>query len=193
MNYRVGRFTKGTLFAAMVLSLAACQAPAPKPMATIESTEEVSATVEKIDVAERLLSLRTADGEVVTVEVDPAVQNLAQMKVGDRVVARYREAIGAQITTSASGAPATVKLNADRAKPGERPGASVSSATTIPVTISSVDAARSLVSFYGEDGLVRAITVETPEAKAFIKQLKAGDKVEVTFTEAFAVSVEPAK
>ncbi len=190
----VGDSIRCSLPAAIAVTLlAACQTPAPKPMAPIEDTVEVSATVEKIDVAERLLSLRTESGDVVTVEVDPLVKNLAQMKVGDRVVAQYREAIGAQIRTTASDAPATVQLNTDVAKPGERPGASASSTTTIPVTIASVDAAKDLVSFYGEDGLMRAITVQTPQAKAFIKQLKVGDKVEVTYTEAFAVSVVPAK
>jgi hypothetical protein len=32
--------------------------------------------------------------------------------------------------------------------------------------------------------------LETPEAQAFAKKLKAGDEVIVTFTEALAVSVE---
>jgi len=36
-------------------------------------------------------------------------------------------------------------------------------------------------------------TVQTPQAKEFIKQLKPGDTVVVTFTEALALSVEPAK
>ncbi|MEZ5565003.1 MAG: hypothetical protein R3F24_05570 [Gammaproteobacteria bacterium] len=178
---------KGTFFAAIFLTLAACQTPAPKPMAPIKSVETVSATVESINVKERLLSLKTESGDVVTVQVDPLVRNFAQMKVGDQVVAQYREAIGAQIKTTGSDGPATVQLNADIARPGERPGASASSTTTIPVTIASVDARRNMVSFYRDDGLMRVITVQTPEAKAFIKQLKPGNKVEITYTEALAV------
>lgn len=178
-----------------MLVVAACQSspPAPQPMKTIESTAKITATVEQIDHAKRLLSLRSPSGEMVTVEVDPAVRNLDQMKVGDRVVATYREAIGAQIRSSASGEPATVKISADVAEPGERPAASATSTVMVPVTIASVDSANDLVSFYGEDGLVRAITVQTDEARAFIKQLKPGDHVEVTFTEAFAINVERAE
>lgn len=177
-----------------MLVVAACQStpPTPQPMKTIESTAKITATVEQIDHAKRLLSLKSPSGEMVTVEVDPAVRNLDQMKVGDRVVATYREAIGAQIRSSASGAPATVKISADVAEPGERPAASATSTVMVPVTIASVDSANDLVSFYGEDGLVRAINVQTDEARAFIKQLKPGDHVEVTFTEAFAISVERA-
>lgn len=178
-----------------MLAVAACQSTpqTPQPMKTIESTAKITATVEQIDHAKRLLSLKSPSGEMVTVEVDPAVRNFDQMKVGDRVVATYREAIGAQIRSSASGEPATVQVSADVAKPGERPSASATSTVLVPVTIASVDSANDLVSFYGEDGLVRAITVQTDEARAFIKQLKAGDHVEVTFTEAFAISVERAQ
>ena len=178
-----------------MLGVAACQSSPqpPKPMKTIESTAKITATVEQVDHAKRLLSLKSPSGEMVTVEVDEAVRNLDQIKVGDRVVATYREAIGAQIRSSASGEPATVQLSADVAEPGERPAASATSTVLVPVTIASVDSANDLVSFYGEDGLVRAITVQTDEAREFIKQLKAGDHVEVTFTEAFAISVEPAQ
>ena len=73
----------------VALTLAACESAPPKPMETVEDTIEVSATVEKIDVLNRLLTLKTESGEVVTVEVDPVVQNLVQVRPGDRVVARY--------------------------------------------------------------------------------------------------------
>jgi hypothetical protein len=181
----------GVLIAAVVL--AACESAPPKPMAPIEGTVETSATVEKVDVQNRLLSLKTESGELVTVEVDPAVQNLAQVKPGDRVVARYRQAIGATIAKDAAGEPVTVDVDADKAELGQKPAAQVAKTTNIPVTITSVDTKTNLVNFSGPDGLVRSITVETPQAKEFIKQLKPGDTVVVTFTEAVAVSVEPAK
>ena len=47
--------------------------------------------------------------------------------------------------------------------------------------------------FYGPDKRVRSVELETPEAQAFAKKLNAGDEVIVTFTEALAVSVEPAR
>jgi translation initiation factor IF-1 len=186
-----GRLIIGAL--TMVMALAACQTPPPKPMATVEDTVEVSATVEKVDVLNRLLSLKTESGEVVTVEVDPAVQNLVQVNPGDRVVARYRQAIGATISKEAAGQPVTVDVQADRAKLGQKPSARTSQTTNVPVTITAVDTKTNQVTFYGSDGLVRVFTVQTPQAKEFIKQLKPGDTVVVSFTEALALSVEPAK
>ena len=65
--------------------------------------------------------------------------------------------------------------------------------TTLPVTIVSVDSKTNEVRFYGPDKRVRTVELETPEAQAFAKKLKAGDEVIVTFTEALAVSVEPVR
>jgi hypothetical protein len=84
-------------------------------------------------------------------------------------------------------------VKTDQAKLGEKPRAAATTTTNVPVRIQSVDTKTNEVSFYGQDGLVRAITVETPQAKEFIKQLKPGDNVVVSFTEAVAISVEPAK
>jgi len=77
--------------------------------------------------------------------------------------------------------------------PGDRPGAAIGTRTTLPVTIVSVDSKTNEVRFYGPDKRVRTVELETPEAQAFAKKLKAGDEVVVTFTEALAVSVEPAR
>jgi hypothetical protein len=175
----------------MALALAGCETMAPQPMSTIEETIEVSATVEKIDLANRLVSLKGQSGDVFTVAVDPLVRNLPQVKVGDRVVVRYREAIGASIATT-SGQPVTIDLDGDVAEAGARPAGSISATTNVPVTITAVNTRTNTVSFFGQDGLVRALTVETPQAQAFIRQLKAGDNVIVSFTEAIALSVEPA-
>jgi len=166
---------------------------APKPMVPIEETVESSATVEKIDLDRRIVVLRNSSGELVAMHVDAAVQNLSQVKVGDRVVVRYREAIAAAISTTAEGHPVTVDLAAERAGPGELPSAIASSTTNVPVTITAVDIKHNIVSFYREDGLVRALKAKEPQAQEFIKQLKPGDTVVVSFTEAIAISVEPAK
>ncbi len=191
-----GMLVMGALVA--MLGLAGCAStkePAPpRPMETIEDTIEVSALVEKVDVANRLVSIKADDGKVATLKVGPEVQNLVMINPGDRIVVRYREAIGARIsTTPAGGQEVTVDIDAERARLGQRPAGSASATTNVPVTINSVNTATNTVTFHGADGLVRSLTVETPQGQAFIKQLKAGDSVVVSFTEAIALSVEPAK
>ena len=185
-------YVAGVLFVA--IALAACESSSPpRPMETIEDIVEVSASVESVDVANRLMTIRTQAGDLVTLEIGPEVQNLVQVRQGDRVVVRYREAIGARISNDAAGQPVSIDVDADRARLGQRPSARASATTNVPVTIISADTRTNLVTFSGPDGLMRSITVATPQGREFIKQLKKGDTVVLSFTEALAVSVEPAK
>jgi hypothetical protein len=188
------RRTIGT--ALFVLLVAACAKAPPAPI-TIEGTEEISATVEAIDVNTRMVVLRASDGTEFALVVDPAVRNLEQVKVGDRVVSRYRESLGAQLRKRGDGsgdtqAPA-VSTTAARAADGAKPSVTSSKQTTQTVRITNVDEKKHIVSFYGSDGLVRVLPVRSPQGQEFIAQLKAGDEVELTYTEAVAMSVEPAK
>jgi hypothetical protein len=166
--------------------------PAPTPM-NVSETRELSAVVTKIDVPKRKLTLRGEAGNEVTIDVDPAVRNLPQVKVGDKVVARYYEGLVADLRKPTDPASPAVEVADAIAQPGQRPAAAVGTRLTIPVTITAVDTSTNVVSFYGESREVRSLAVVRPEAKAFIKQLKPGDQVVLTYTEALAVSVEPVR
>lgn len=180
--------------APIVLLLVAC-AKEPAPV-SIEGTEEVSATVEAIDVNTRMVVLRASDGAEFALLVPDEVRNLAQVKVGDRVVTRYRESLGAQLRKRGDGsgdtqAPA-VATTAARAADGAKPGVTSSTQTSQTVRITHVDAKNHIVNFYGSDGLARVLPVRSPQGQEFIAKLRAGDEVELTYTEAVAMSVEPA-
>ena len=175
--------------------LAAC-AKEPAPI-TIEGTEEVSATVEAIDLDTRMVVLRESDGTEFALVVDPEVRNLEQVKVGDRVVTRYRESLGAELRKRGDGSSDTqepaVSTTSARAADGAKPSVTSSTQTSQTVRITSVDTKNHVVSFYGSDGLARVLPVRSPQGKEFIAGLKAGDEVELTYTEAVAMSVEPAQ
>jgi hypothetical protein len=166
--------------------LAACQT---EP-AMVERTSEVSATVAAIDLPERLVTLRGPEGNLFTVEVDEEVRNLAQVEVGDQVVVSYYEAIAAQIAKT--GAEASAGVTATRAPTGARPAGELAQEVTATVQITDVDLATHTVWFTDPEGVAQAITVQDPGMQDFIRTLKAGDEVAVTYTEALAISVEPA-
>ena len=196
MSSRISFHRRTTGAALLTVLLGACTSQPPQP-ATIESTEEVSATVEAIDVQRRLLSLVGPDGEKVTVEVAPQVRNLPQVKVGDRVVARYYKALAAELRSRGDGTGSTqapvIETSFNRAAEGSRPSAMVGAQSHQTVRITSVDTKNNVVNFYASDGLARSVPVRSPQGKEFISKLKAGDEVELTYTEAVALSVEPAK
>jgi hypothetical protein len=55
-----------------------------------------------------------------------------------------------------------------------------------------VDTSFNTVTFKRSDGMSRTVAIQTPEGQKFIRGLKKGDQVEITYTEAVAMEVKPA-
>ena len=165
------------------------EGPAP---VEVRDLLEVTATVDAIDLATRTVTVTDGAGNEYVVEAGPEVRNLAQVKVGDEVVVSYYSALAAELKKPGeSDHTVHAEAAAGRAPEGERPAAAAGKQVTMTIVIESVDAAENTVTFTGPNGL-RTVLVETPAGQEFIKQLKKGDEVEVTYTEALAISVEPA-
>ena len=180
----------------IVVLLGACASKPPDPV-NVENTKEESATVVAIDPAKRLLTLSDDTGAKVTIKAGPEIRNFAQIKVGDKVVARYYEAIAATLRQRGDGsgttqAPVTDAV-AGRAEAGAKPGVAAATQTVQTVRITDYDKKNHVISFYGSDGLARSLPIKTPQGQAFADKLKVGDEVEVTYTEALALTVEPAQ
>jgi hypothetical protein len=184
------RLRLGLGLAAAALAVGCTTTPAPM---SISDAIEVNATVDAIDYSTRMVTLRDARGTHV-VQAGPEVVNLPQVKVGDRVVVRYIEALGAEVKKPGTGVSGVqTEVVGARAEPGQRPGAGVATQTRTTVKIYEVDRYQNVVEFTGPSGYNRRIKVKDPKAIEFVKGLKKGDEVEVTFTEALAISVQPAR
>jgi hypothetical protein len=153
---------------------------------------EATAKIEAIDAQNRLLSIRGPGGPA-TILAGPEVRNFDQIHVGDEVKMTYTAAIGAAITKSKATPTTTYDAAAVAAPIGAKPAGAVGQTVSTTVQIESVDTSFDAVSFKRPDGFVRTIAVSSPEAKKFIRTLKKGDLVDVTYTEALAISVVPAK
>ena len=176
----------------MMLMVGASHADTPN-IPKIERTTKASVVVTKVDVANRHLTVKNDAGEEYTVDVDPAVKNLAQVKAGDKIGLTYYQSVAASMSKPGDATEASGHIKTETAKEGARPGATAQTTTHIPVTIVSVDTEKNVVKFRGQDDLVRTTNVMSPEGKAFIKNLKAGDQVMLTYTESLAIAVEPTK
>ena len=176
--------------AAAVLLVVAC-AQTPKPV-TVTDTITATAVVESIDQATRTATLRTADGRALVVRAGPDVRNFDQVKAGDRLRVSFTDALAAEVIKPGSGVT-SVTPSVSRAAAGAMPSGSVSVATQGVVKVQSVDAASNRVTVTGADGVPLTLNVRDAQAQQFIRGLKAGDEVQLTYTESVAVSVEPVR
>jgi hypothetical protein len=170
---------------------AAAPQPAEPPSGTVEqSLVSVRATVEAVDLKKRLVTLRKPDGGLVTIEAGEQVRNLPQVKNGDHVVATYYEAIAYAVRRPGEAAPGvTVNESVARAKPGEKPAGAGVREVTITATIEEIDKKKPSVTLKGPGGKV--VTVVPREPKN-LERVAVGDLVDITYTEAVAISVEKA-
>ena len=158
---------------------------------TIVSTVEVSARVVSIDHKTRTVALKGPEGNVVDVVAGDEVRNFKQIKVGDVVVARYIQALSLELRKTKGGSRAVTETDvAARAKAGERPGAGVGRQVTAIANVVGVDPKAMTIKLKGPRGNIVDLQVRNPD---HFKVVKKGDEVEVTYTEALALSVEPAK
>src|SRR5689334_11606359 len=130
---------------------------------TVTDEEEVSATVESVDQAQRSVLLRGPQGGLLTVVAGPEVRNLAQVKPGDRVVVRYREALAAGLAKPGTEPIVQATERADRAPLGEKPAGAVEQSIRVRVKITHIDKRHNLVSFIGPARIERTTEVYDPE------------------------------
>jgi hypothetical protein len=158
--------------------------------AAVARTVEVSARVVAIDKATRTVTLKGPKGEALDIVAGEEVRNFDQIKLGDYVVARYVAALTLELrkTKAVAGDP-TVREGATRAPSGERPAVAGARQVTAIADVTAVDPQKSTITLKGPRGNVVTLNVQNPDQ---FKVVKKGDQVEVTYTEALALAVEPA-
>lgn len=158
--------------------------------AMIARAAEVSAQVVGLDKATRTVTLKGPKGNVVDLVAGDEVKNFDQIRLGDMVVARYVQALTLELRKTKAGIrEGAEKEAAVRAQPGERPAGAVARQVTVLADVIGVDPKKKTITLKGPKGNVVDLDVQNPDQ---FKVVKKGDQVEVTYTEALAVSVEPA-
>src|SRR5262245_41849131 len=165
--------------------------PAPLPSGIVrESTVSSTATVQKIDLATREVTLLGADGKPFTVKAGPEVRNLPQVKVGDQVTATYYESLAYEVHKPGSLEAGTrAAVGAARAEPGEKPAAVAANVVQMTATIEAIDKSVPSVTLRRADGSLIPIKVRDPKR---LENVSVGDMVEITYTEAVAIAVDAA-
>jgi Cu/Ag efflux protein CusF len=184
--------TTAACLAAILSVSAAAQAAAPTAAPkgeAVMASATVTATVVKVDQKSREVTLKGEDGKEFSFVAGEDVKNLAQVKPGDTVTATYAEALAYEVKKGGEMVgPATV-VGGGAAEPGARPAAGIARQTTVTVMITAIDPKAPSVTFKGPQGNTRTIKVMHPEK---LEGVSVGDTVQLTFTEAFGIKVEPA-
>ena len=155
----------------------------------VAQTVDVAATITAIDKATRAITLKGPKGNEVQIVAGPEVRNFAQLKVGDTVNATYAESLVVELKKGGGmKVEKTEKSGAMRAKPGEAPAGAMGRQVTAVGDVTRIDAANQTVTVKGPQ---RTIDLKVRDPEQF-KLIAVGDQIEVTYTEAVAVSVTPA-
>jgi Cu/Ag efflux protein CusF len=156
---------------------------------TVQGLTKLTATVVGIDKATRTVTLKTHAGKVVELEVTNEARNFDQLALGDIVTVSYSEALTLSLMKEKGQASHSEIGTEERSAPGAKPGGTLGRRVTIIADVVAVDHKTKTVTLKGPKGNTVDLKVEDPER---LKRLRKGDQVEAVYTEALAISVEPA-
>ena len=186
------------ILAAFAAGPAAAQKPAAESAtvkgstpgkAAVADVVKISARVESVDVMNRLLVLKGPRGNVFDLAVGPEVKNFDQIRAGDYLVVRYVQALTMELKKGGAGIRSrTEGERSAAAAPGERPAAGAARRVTVVADVTAVNKKQQTVTLRGPKRTVE-LKVRDPEQ---FKLIKVGDQIEATYTEAAAISIEPA-
>ena len=157
---------------------------------------ETTATVTAVDMKNHLVTIQGPDGNSAIIRVTDQVKNLPQVKIGDKVnITYYRSAVVDLVKTKGDVKLGTEVRGAKASAPaGEKPAGAIRTEVKRRVEVVFVDPYQKFISFRGPDVGLRKVTLKNrPDLQHYLDELKKGDIVEVTYTEALAISLEPAK
>ena len=179
----------GRLLMAAVLSLSTAAAAGAQSKTVTGDMTVVKGTVEAIDHAKRVLTVKDSKGKFVTVDAPKGADRFSAIKVGDRISLRYYDVVTVRLKEPGE---AAVDSDSAAATPvaGAKPGGTIASQRTITATIQEIDRSVPSVTFVGPNGWKYSRRVADKKA---LDKVKVGDRVDFTWTEAVLIDVQAPK
>jgi hypothetical protein len=150
----------------------------------------ITATIEALDHETREATLKGSLGNTVTFTVDPSIKRLREFKVGDKVTAEYFVSIAYELRepTAEERKEPLVVLDAEgKASADSAPATGSLRQYRAVCTIEGLDRPTKTVTLMGPRGQYATVLVADPSN---LSDLRIGQSVVVTYTEALAVSLE---
>ena len=157
---------------------------------TIEGDSvSVTVTVEAIEQSTRTITVKDDEGIYETLQAPPEMKRFSELKVGDKITARYYDNVVVRLKKPGE---AAVDVDSAALTRGQGKGAAGTAALqrTITVTVTAMDPKTSAVTVRGPNNYIYSRKVA--DKKTF-NLLKVGDQLDMTWTEAVLISVDPPK
>lgn len=146
-------------------------------------------TVEAVEQSTRTMTVKDEDGFYETIQVPPEVKRFSEVKVGDKITARYYENVVIRLKRPGEAAVDVDSAALTRGE-GKTPVGTAATQRTITVTVTAMDPKKMSVTVKGPNAYTYSRKVA--DKKTF-DQLKVGDQLDMTWTEALLISVDPSK
>lgn len=171
----------------LALNIWGCTSATPKQPLNVARANVVSATatVEKIDLKKRLVTIRSTEGNAMTIQAGNEVVNLPQVRVGDKIEIDYVQSLAVRMAQPGEVRNETAEMMT-RAKPGNKPGAAELIETTVTATIMGLDRVNETATLKLPNAEMLVVKVQD---SANFDKVKVGDTIVITYTEAVAISV----
>jgi hypothetical protein len=148
---------------------------------------KATATVEKIDLSKRRVTLLFDDGKKKTLRVDKSVRNFDQVKVGDHLKLTYAEEIvmlvGKTKETAGEESAGLVSI----APKGSKPGSVMAETTSLTAKVLSVDPEKRRVVLEEPDGKKK--TLKLSKKVSNVDRLKPGETIDMVITEELVIQL----
>jgi Cu/Ag efflux protein CusF len=147
-------------------------------------------TIESIDRETRTIVIKDEEGRLSSLRVGPDMTNFDKLEKGNKVTARYAEAMLLSLGNTGEAPKPQVDTQSSQSQPpaGNQPSMRGVQHTRVTGKISEIDGQRNRIRLQTANG--EDVMMAVPDAKN-LSGLKEGDEVVATYIEAFALAVEP--
>jgi hypothetical protein len=178
---------KSVFVAAAVLTLAVAGLAVAQQTEIAGDMVTVKGTVEAIDHTNRVLTLKLEDGEFDSITIPKGAERFDEIKVGDTLQLRYYDNVTARLKDPGEPAVDTAEVGATPADSAS-PGGTIATQRKMTVTVTAVDRENSVATYEGPHGYKYSRRLQDSE---IAKKIKVGDRLDVTWTEAVQISINP--
>lgn len=160
-----------------------------KSMSAMEQ-KNMEATVVKVDQAKRHLELQGENGLEFTVQVPKNVKRFNEIKAGDKINIDFYQSVAVSLEKPSTDMSSTKSQTLTESMAGKLPGGVVAHQESGMVDVVKVDKDKNQITVKRPNGDMDVINVKDPDLQSHLSDIKEGDKIQASYTEAAVISFE---